>query len=252
MAETTQLTIAQQRVAKVKEEINLAETMVETVLEKGIDWGLHPGTISYALKDPGANTLINAFNCYPKPKILFREVTDTKISYVLEVSLISREDNQIKATGSGACTTMETKYGYRWVPDPETYGYDRQALKKRRGKEGEVYRIPNPEWSELENTILKMARKRGEVDAAMGLPGVSRALARMYAQAGGEAKATRPGDEWSGFWSRVKAMGLDQEKVHISLSVGSMKEWLAQGHTLNDAIKVLADVLAAQHKEKEG
>lgn len=249
MSESTEVMTVEQKIAKVKSDISLAESMVETVLEKGIDWGLHPGTDSYALKDPGASKLINAFNCYSKAEVLYREVTDSKISYVFEVSLIYREDGKIKTSGCGACTTMETKYGYRWVADPESYGYDREGLKKRQGKAGIVYRIPNPEWSELENTILKMARKRAEVDSVMSLPGVGTALARMYAQAGGKAKADRPGDEWSGFWSRVKAMGLDQEKVHIALSVGSMKEWLAQGHTLNDAIKVLADMLAAQPKE---
>jgi len=241
---STQLTVAQQKMIKVKEDMDLAELMVMNVLEKGLDWGLHPGTSSFALKDPGASTLINAFNCYPQPKILYREVTEVKIAYVLNVYLISREDKQVKATGTGACTTLETKYGYRWVPDPENYGYDRKDLKKRTRGEQTFYRIPNPDWSELENTILKMARKRAEVDAALGLPGVARSLTRLYTGAGSATPATKPSDEWSGFWTRAKALGFTPKKVHDLLGVDSVKYWVDDGHTLNEAIELLSKKLA--------
>ncbi|KKL52678.1 hypothetical protein LCGC14_2283100, partial [marine sediment metagenome] len=167
------------KVARIQADIALADALVEKVLEPGIDYGLHPGTRSQALKDPGAATIINAFNCYPKAEVLFREVTDVKISYVFDVALISREDGLTKCTGTGACTTMETRYGYRWVTDPEAYGFDRASLKTRSRDGRQLYRITNPDWSELENTILKMARKRAEVDAAMALPGVSRFMSKL-------------------------------------------------------------------------
>ena len=248
---STNLSVTEQRVARVRAELELSDTLVEKVLEKGIDYGLHPGTNSFALKDPGANTIINAFNCYPKAEVLFREVAEPRSSYGVDGSLISREDSLVKATGTGAATTMETRYGYRWVSGPESYGFDREGLRKRKDDSREVYRIPNPEWSELENTILKMARKRGEVDAAMALPGVSRFLARLNSRQQPQRKPGPPGEDWTGFWTRTRAMGLDDAQVHQLLGVASMKEWTDQGKTLNDAIRVLSEELA-KLKRREG
>jgi len=251
MTQSNALTVTDQRVARVKSEIELADALVVKVLEPGIDYGLHPGTKSQALKDPGAATIINAFNCYPKAEILFREVTDTKISYVIDVSLISREDSLVKCSGTGACTTMETKYGYRWVPDPEFYGYDRAALKKK-VKDGQTrYRITNPDWSELENTILKMARKRAEVDAAMALPGVSRFMSKLNLGRQPARSSGPPSEDWTGFWRRTRAMGLQDEEVHQLLDVKSMKEWRDQGRSMNDAIRKLSEELDKAIKEQE-
>ncbi len=243
------LTVTEERVARIRSEIALFDALVENVLQEGIDYGVHPGTKSHALKDPGANTIINAFNCYPKAEVLYRDVTDERISYVVDVHLISREDGLVKASGTGAASTKETKYGYRWVVNPESYGYDRASLKSKIGGQGHVYRIVNPEWSELENTIVKMSRKRAEVDAAMALPGVSRFLARLNA---GEVIGRQPGppsEDWSGFWSRARALGLGAPEVHSLLEVESMKEWTAQGKTLADAIRKLAEKLP-QFKEQ--
>lgn len=245
------LTVTDQRVARIKTDIALADALVQKVLEPEIDYGIHPGTKSHALKDPGAATIINAFNCYPKAEILFREVTDTKISYVMDVALISREDGLVKSTGTGACTTMETKYGYRWVTDPEFYGYDRASLKKKKKEDQVRYRIANPEWSELENTILKMARKRAEVDAAMALPGVSRFMSKLNLGRLPARSSGPPSEDWTGFWRRTRAMGLQDEEVHQLLDVKSMNDWRDQGRTLNEAIRKLSEQLDRAIEEQE-
>jgi len=252
MTQPNALIVTDQKVAKIKADIALADALVEKVLEAGVDYGLHPGTKSQALKDPGAATIIIAFNCYPKAEVLFREVTDTRISYVIDVACISREDGQAKSTGTGACTTMETKYGYRWVTDPEGYGYDRAGLKMRTRDNRDYYRIANPEWSELENTILKMARKRAEVDAAMALPGVSRFMSKLNAGQQPSRSSGPPSEDWTGFWRRTRAMGLQDKEVHQLLDVKSMKEWRDQGRTLNDAIRKLSEELDKTISEQEG
>jgi len=251
MTQENALVVTEQRVARIKADIALSDALVQNVLEAGVDYGQHPGTKSQALKDPGAATIINAFNCYPKAEILFREVTDTKISYVIDVSLVSREDDQVKSSGTGACTTLETKFGYRWTPFPEGYGYERSLLKKRTRDGKEQFRIPNPEWQELENTILKMARKRAEVDAAMALPGVSRFMSKLNLGRLPARSSGPPSEDWSGFWPRTRAMGLQDEEVHQLLDVKSMKDWRDQGRTMNDAIRKLAEELDKAIQENQ-
>jgi len=240
---TTELTLVEKSIVRVKEEISLAEQMVEEVLVKDLDWGKHPGTESYALKDPGASKIINAFNCYSDPEILFHESSPARISFVIKTKLVHRPTNEVKATGVGSCTTTETKYGYRWVSDPEAYGHDRAGLRVRQGK----FRIPNPEREELENTILKMAAKRAEVDAAQSLPGVGTSLVRLFSGVGNQPKAN---DQWTQFWSRAKTLGLDQAGVHKLLGVESMKQWIDSGRTLNEAIEVLSHKVAYRDQEE--
>ena len=251
MTQQNALMVTEQKVARIQAEIALSDALVERVLLPGIDYGLHPGTNSQALKDPGANTVINAFGCYPKAEILYRRVDEDRISYVIDVALIGRDDGLVKSSGTGAASTKETKYGYRWVTDPESYGYDREALKKRTRDGRETFRIVNPEWSELENTILKMARKRAEVDAAMALPGVSRFMSKLNSRQQPAKRSGPPSEDWTGFWTRAKAMGLSEGEVHHLLGVGSMKEWMAQGKTLSDAIRTLSEELAGIKEREE-
>jgi hypothetical protein len=52
-------------------------------------------------------------------------------------------------------------------------GVDKESLFKKTNDYGTSYRLPNPDVGDLENTILKMAMKRAEVDAVNHLPGVS-------------------------------------------------------------------------------
>lgn len=245
------LTVTEQRVARVRAEIGLADALVDKVLEPGVDYGLHPGTRSQALKDPGANTIINAFGCYPKAEVLYREVSGERISYVIDIALVSRDDGLVKATGCGAASTTETKYGYRWVTEPESYGYDRVNLRKKSQGQGIVYRIVNPEWSELENTILKMARKRAEVDAAMGLPGVSRFMAKMNIRGEPQRVPGPSNKDWGNFWASCRTMGLDRKQVHEILGVDTLEEWTAQGRTLPDAVRKISEVLSRQPEERD-
>ena len=147
---------------------------------------------------------------------------------------------------------MESKYGIRWVTNPEAFGYERAGLTMRLKHGEKTYKIANPLWSELENTILKMARKRAEVDAAMALPGVSRFMAKLNSEEPAAKSSGPPSEDWSGFWRRTQAMGLTNDEVHLLLGVKSMKEWRDSGRTMNEAIRVLSEELDKAIKEQEG
>lgn len=236
------LELTEKAIQTIQHNIQMAERLVMTVLEKDVDYGIHPGTNSFALRDPGASKIINAFNCYPDHKILYSQETDEIITFQVQANLISRQTGNVVGTGIGSSSTMETKYGFRWVETPEDYGYKREELTRRRkGK----YRIPNPEVSDLGNTILKMATKRAEIDACQSLPGVGSALRKLF----GSPERKQP--DWAGFWGRVAQLGLSEEHVHEMLDVTSVNQWIAQGKTLDDAIKVMSQKLSHHEPPKK-
>jgi len=247
------VTLSDRDIATTVETIAQAEKLVETVLEPDIDYGLHPGTNSMAVKDSGSAKITNAFNTYPEHTILHVTERDDMLSYLVQAKLVHRLSGAVVGSGVGACSTKESKYAYRWVKNPEEYGFDKKSLKYN--KENKKYRIPNPEIEDLDNTILKMASKRAELDAANSLPGVASGLKKLF-QGKGQDK-DKEGPRWTAFWSEVSTLGMGEDTVHSLLGVKSMKDWLSKGKSLNQAVEILAkyknsEIQSQQPQETEG
>jgi len=45
--------------------------------------------------------------------------------------------------------------------------------------------------------------------------------------------------DWAKFWAKVGEMGFSEQQVHQRLGIQSVKDWLAQGKTLEDAMDIL-------------
>jgi len=244
------ITTSEAAIIKVNQDMILAEQLVKQVLEPGVDFGIHPGTKSLALKDPGANKIFNAFECYPTATILHVEETPELIAYRVQVSLLTRGQNIIVGTGIGSCSTMEAKYGYRWVENPEIYGYTKDELGKPRSRDGvKKYRILNPEIQDLGNTIFRMATKRAEGDACNTLPGVGSALTKLFNRKSQTTPEAKP--DWKAFWGKLAQLGIAEDEAHDMLKVKSFKEWLDASKTLDQALEELAKLQAASTKAKE-
>ena len=229
-------------------EIALMQDMVRTMLTRGVDYGRVPGTPKDSLWDPGAQMIAAGFSCYfGERRILKLEDDDQRIAVVVETPVISHKTGHIVATGIGAASTLETKYKYRWVyaEEASALGYNEESLKslktKKDAKGQTLYRITNPEQSELLNTIVKMASKRSEVDGAQSLPGVASALRQMFDLPAGNGQQRRDNRSagmkagqkitgWDGFWGETRRMGLEQADVHRILGSESVNDWLDINH----------------------
>ena len=258
------LRVTPEAIQETMQSITLLKGMVKELLVRGIDYGRIPGTPQDSLWDPGASMIIGAFNCYPGRRRMIKiEDSDVKIVACFEVPIISRATGQEVGSGIGAASTLETKYKYRWVANPREWGYDEAAMKTFKTKPGKdddgnevtLYRIANPEHSELLNTIVKMASKRGEVDAAESLPGVASVLREMFSgkksSKGGE-KAEYEGPRWQRFWGEVRRLGLTDQEAHAALGVISMKDWLAKGRSLEEALDILRGKEPGSPEELQG
>lgn len=173
-----------------------AVTVIEKVLEKDVDYGVIPGTGDKpGLFKPGAERLLTSFACYGVPHVMEQEVDhdreniielkkwETKpkpeqavcdqmkaagtgrfrkddkdrwiwqvaevetgksfglYRYVVRVDIVHRSTGHTIASGIGSCSSMEAKY----IRDPRNH----------------------------ENTVLKMAKKRGLIDATLNAFGLS-------------------------------------------------------------------------------
>lgn len=224
--------IDEQAIAGITRNIAQCERLVREVLREGVHYGRVPGVRDPFLWEPGADNIMAAFNCYADPVILSETLTPELISYAVKSNLIERRSGRVVATGVGSSSTWEVKHKYRWVEEPEEFGYSEGGLKTKEEKGRTLYRIPNPEYGELQHSILKAATKRAEVDAVQSLPGVSTVLREKFGK--------KQGAEWDWFWGRVRDLGFSAQQVYYTLEVPGMKEWLAKGRTLQEAVESLA------------
>ncbi len=254
-------------------DLKMAEQLVFHALEPGIDFGRTPGTPTDGLWDPGTAKIINAFECYPRHKVLFHEEGEKVITWVIEAELVHRGTQLVMGTGVGVCSTREPKYKYRWYTREEALAFpiiteaDVDSAKSRKGtgknSGATEYRLENPEYGEQVNTILQMAAKRSETDGVKTLPGVSSALRKMFdpkwmAETGrrsrtDEARRIVEGgkeDEkvrWTSFWNGQRDLLGEgyQDKTHRICGVQSMAEWLKKGKSLEDATRLTIQKIEA-------
>lgn len=260
------LSVSPAYVQETTKSIALLQDMTRNLLKRGRDFGRTPGTASDGLWDPGASLIIAGFNCYVGQRRVLRLVDEEdKISVIVEVPIISRQTGKEVGTGVGAASTLEIKYKYRWQYPSELkdMGYSEEQItslrtdKKHPGR----YRIDNPEHGELLNTLVKQASKRAEVDAAEALPGVASVLREMFDPRKQEGASEQPpgknskseyeGPRWQRFYGEVRRLGYTDQEFHTKLGVASMKDWLTQGRSLDEALDILRGKETKESGESE-
>lgn len=227
-----------------KHDLAILQQLVVEVLTPVYDWGKIPGVPAPCLFDPGAAKIFAAFNVYPgERRILKLEDDETRIVCVVEVPIIDRKLGKVVATGIGAASTLEIKHKYRWIDDPKAWGLDDftiASLKTKQDNGRTLYRVPNQEYSELLNTIIKMASKRAEVDAAESMPGVATVLRQLFQP---DKHASGAGvDMWGSFWGEIRRLGVTQDTIHAKY--GSIKLYVEKsGKPAAEVLKQIIEEL---------
>lgn len=158
----------------VTETLNKVTSMqaaIKGALKVGHDFDTIPGTGKPTLLKPGAEKILMMFGLTSEYEIVDSNVNYEKgiFAYTIRCTL---SKNGIKITeGLGSCSSYEKKYRYRWTTANEVpNGVDINTLKQNKyGK----YQIENDEIQDLANTILKMAKKRAQVDAVLTVASLS-------------------------------------------------------------------------------
>lgn len=162
----------------------------------GTDFGVIPGTEKPTLYKPGAEKLTQLFRCIPRFRIEDRtENWETGLFYYrIGCTIVTQGDGTPVAEGVGSCSTFESRYRWRnasrvcpscgkeaIIKGKTEFGGGWVCFKKKDGcgaKFNEqdksitsqaVGRIENPDIRDHVNTVLKMAKKRALVDAAIAL-----------------------------------------------------------------------------------
>ena len=155
--------------------INRFQQVVHSCMIEGHDFGVIPGTQKPTLLKPGAEKIAKLLGLADTYEIVdSREDWDKPFFHYLVRAILTNANNGILvSSGLGECNSMESRYRWRWVGERDLPpGIDKGALvtQERKGSGGghwTVYRVENEDIYSQVNTILKMAKKRALVDAAL-------------------------------------------------------------------------------------
>ena len=161
--------------ADVRAQVNLIQDVMRSVMYDGTHYGKIPGTQSVSLYKAGAEKLMATFRLAAKPDVEDLSA-DGEVHYRVTVNLLS-PSGQFLGAGIGECSSREDKYAWRGMICQEEFDAtpeNRRRIKfsKYQGRVEQKKQIrTNP--SDVANTILKMAKKRAQVDAVITVTAAS-------------------------------------------------------------------------------
>lgn len=165
---------------QVKANVQLIQQVMAETMIKDVHYGVIPGTQKPTLFKAGSEKILSTFRIAAHPKEIEDLSTFDEIRYRVKVYGVAMEnENILFGVGVGECSSNEEKYKWRRpVCDGEFNDTpdDRKRLKWVKGYQDKPdYQIKqirtNP--SDVANTILKMAKKRAQIDMTLTATGAS-------------------------------------------------------------------------------
>lgn len=165
-------------IQKTMQKITQLQAVVQNTLKKDHDYGVIPGTAKPTLLKPGAEKILMMFGLTSEYEFLDRVEDFEKGFFAYTLKCVLSKNGQKITEGVGQANTMEGRYRWRWVPEKKLPdGVVKETLVSRtiEGKYGPYteYKIENDDPYTLANTVLKMAKKRAQVDAVLTVASLS-------------------------------------------------------------------------------
>jgi len=170
--------------AVIKARINAIQHLMQDVLKKDVDYGQIPGMSKDtppSLFKPGSEQILAMFQMAVEP-IVEDLSSDDCYRFRVQVRITNAVTRQFLGAGIGECSSNETKYKWRktWIQEEfDTTPEDRRRIKFSRYKSNGGAWVDKKEMqvrqepADLANTILKMAKKRAQIDATLTVTGAS-------------------------------------------------------------------------------
>lgn len=159
----------------------LIQRVMAAVMKKDVHYGVIPGTKKPSLYKPGSEAILSTFRIAVIPEIQDISTPDEIRYRVLARGVLP--DGTVVGCGIGECSSGEEKYKWRSAVCDEEFNdtpEDRRRVKymlkwndRTRKKEMSKVQQVRTEPADLANTVLKMAKKRAQIDLTLTATGAS-------------------------------------------------------------------------------
>lgn len=149
----------------VRAQVNLIQEVMGKVMKKKTHYGVIKGCDKPSLFKAGSEVLLTTFRIAVLPDIEDLSTPDER-RYRVHAKGIHIPTGTVVGIGIGECSSMEEKYKWRKTSNKE---WDETTEDRRRIKHGADYSTKQvrAEIADVSNTILKMAKKRAQVDMTL-------------------------------------------------------------------------------------
>lgn len=159
--------------ADIKAGVQLIQQVLATVMIKDVHYGVIPGTPKPTLYKPGSEKILTTFRIAAYPKEVDDLSTYDEARFRVKVHGIHQTTGYLIGVGIGECSSMEEKYKWRKPVCDEEFNETpedrRRTVWKKGGQGNPPYQLKqvrtNP--ADVANTILKMAKKRAQIDMTL-------------------------------------------------------------------------------------
>lgn len=157
----------------VRNQVNLIQKVMAEVMREGEHYGRVPGCgDKNVLLKAGAEKLASTFRLAPSYEIERDAGPDGHISYRIKCSITSSGSGNFLGSGVGCGSTAEDKYAWRQDNPGEWDATDEKNRRIKYTRKGQFTQVrTNPR--DVENTVLKMSKKRAFVDAVLTVTAAS-------------------------------------------------------------------------------
>jgi hypothetical protein len=154
---------------EIKAQVQVIQEVMAAVMKKDIHYGIIPGTPKPTLYKPGSEKILATFHIAAYPKEVEDLSTDDEIRYRVKVHGLTIAGDII-GVGVGECSSNEEKYRWRKPVCEEEFNETPETKRRIVWKKGNPnYQLKqvrtNP--ADVANTILKMAKKRAQIDMTL-------------------------------------------------------------------------------------
>jgi hypothetical protein len=165
--------------AEIRAQVNLIQEVMAAVMKEGVHYGVIPGTGDKpTLFKAGAEKILSTFRIAIEPVVEDLSTHD-EARYRVQARATAQATGVFLGAGVGECSSGEVKYKWRSAVCQEEFDAtpeDRKRTEWKRGRNGQpAYQIQQVRTNhqDLANTVLKMAKKRAQMDACLTVTAAS-------------------------------------------------------------------------------
>lgn len=156
--------------ADVREHVNLIQSVMQAVMKKDTHYGVIPGCKQPSLYKAGSEVLLATFRIAVSVQV--EDLSDADcVRYRVRTIGTHQATGVVVGEGIGECSSNEAKYKWRACyvkKEFENTPESRRRIKYKsyQGKESEQMEV-RTDPADVANTILKMAKKRAQIDLTL-------------------------------------------------------------------------------------
>lgn len=166
-----------QTALQIRAQVNLIQEVMQAVMKKDVHYGTIPGCKQPSLYKPGSEKLLSTFRIAIEPIVEDLSDGDTA-HYRVITRATSMNNGAFLGAGVGEASSNEDKYKWRECVCMEEYDAtpeDRRRAKYKKGRDKSYYVVHQvrTEMADIANTVLKMAKKRSQIDVTLTVTAAS-------------------------------------------------------------------------------